>query len=674
MRKNIYLIWCRRIFLFVIFLTVFNPVQGNEKFSQEDLDIGLKGIVLKGESAEFELTIHDIKHPKIIASGDTIYLDVNGKMVRVPITNGKGYFNFKVEKGTPIQIQVDDFEYEEQISPLPGWISLIPPLIAIILALVLKEVIISLLIGILFGSIVINVFQYGSLGILKGFFALIDYYIIDALNDWQHLSVIIFSSLIGGIVAIISRNGGMKGVVHKISLKAKNAKSGQMATYLLGIGIFFDDYANTLVVGNTMRGITDKLRISREKLAYIVDSTAAPIASIAFVTTWIGAELGYIDQGIKDINVKSEIAGVSGISEGVYSIFFNSLQYSFYPLLTLAFILMLILKNKDFGPMFKAEKRARLTGDVSGEADKTTDDTTFNNEMKAFKPDEKTKPKSFNAIIPILVVITGTFIGLIYTGNQGTWENWELLLYDNPTTGFGKKLSMIIGHADSYTSLLWASFFGLFTAITLTVGQKIMTIHQTVEATLSGFKTMMSAVLILVLAWSLANVTEEMHTAEYITRILGKEFSPIFIPTITFIFAAFVAFSTGSSWGTMAILYPLILPATWAICMESDYDYHSFMNIFYNTVSCVLAGSVLGDHCSPISDTTILSSLASSCNHVEHVRTQLPYALTVGIVGVVFGTFPAAIGMPFYLTLPICIMVLYLIISYFGRDVPENAV
>jgi len=239
-------------------------------------------------------------------------------------------------------------------------------LIAIGLALIFKEVLISLLAGVWVGAFLAGGLRFeGFLGIIKSLLATADHYILDALNDGGHLSVILFSLLIGGMVAIISRNGGMAGVVHRMTKYATTPKSAQVITWALGVAIFFDDYANTLIVGNTMRSVTDRFRISREKLAYIVDSTAAPVASIAFITTWIGAELGYIGDAAEGTAALADLTP--------YAIFLESLKYSFYPILTLAFILMLVLMQRDYGPMLKAEKRARETGLVKA-ADEGADE------------------------------------------------------------------------------------------------------------------------------------------------------------------------------------------------------------------------------------------------------------------------------------------------------------
>lgn len=533
-----------------------------------------------------------------------------------------------------------------ELSNIPDWTSIIPPIVAIGLALLLKEVLLSLTIGIFSGLVLMGMKSSKSLGEA---FLEVPNAILYSLVNKDHISVILFTLMIGGMVGIISKNGGMMALVKKISKRATTARSGQLATWMLGIAIFFDDYANTLVVGNTMRPLTDRLKISREKLAYIVDSTAAPVAAIAFITTWIGAELGYISDGISKIpNGANEIGSA-------YGVFFQSLQYMFYPILTLFFIFILIWKKRDFGPMLKAERAARAKTEttveqaVVGEIDEVEDK----------------KESVWSAVLPIAVMIITATIGLFYTGLAGSVEGEEYVW--NSSLSFVTNLSEIIGRADSYLSLIWGSFCGLFMAILITISAGILSVRKTMEYAEAGVKTMMPAILILALAWTLGAITESLGTANYLAELSKGNIMPQFIPTIVFILAASIAFSTGTSWGTMSILYPIVLVTSWNICAAESLALEASLGIFANVVSAVLAGSVLGDHCSPISDTTILSSLSADCDHVQHVKTQMPYALTVGGVAILLGTIPAGFGVPFYITFPIAGIALYLIVSYFGK-------
>ncbi len=530
--------------------------------------------------------------------------------------------------------------------------------------------------GILAGAWVVAGMPFTPYGIMKSFFSVIDHYILDALNSSSHLSVLVFSVMIGGVVAIISRNGGMAGVVEKLAPLAKGPKSTQLVAWLLGVAIFFDDYANSLIVGNTIRPLTDKYKISREKLAYIVDSTAAPISAVAFITTWIGAELNYISDALP------LLTGLEN-PPSAYSMFLSSLPYSFYSFFTLLFILIIIYTGKDFGAMFKAEHRARTTGrvfDTEGEA--LSDD-----DMEELEPVEGAPHRWINGFLPILMVVLGTLLGLIDTGMQVCYEelialgvelpnsNWGTVwnnmaaLDGSDTVGAVRKMGILIGNSDSYAALLWASMSAIVLALILTVGQRIMKLSEAVETVVAGFKTMMPALLILILAWALATTTEELSTAEFLTAALGDALSPYMVPVVVFILAALIAFSTGSSWSTMAILYPIAIPLCWSISQNAGLPLEAAMELLYNVIAVVLAASVLGDHCSPISDTTILSSL-SSCNHIDHVKTQLPYALTVGSVSLFLAYASTAFNIPFIISMGAGLAVLFGVVMLFGKKVP----
>lgn len=566
-----------------------------------------------------------------------------------------------------------------RIKKIPLWLSIIPPLLAIFLALIFKEVNISLFTGIWSGAFIAGGLRLdGFYYIFKSFASVIDTYIISALSDGGHLSIILFSLLIGGMVAIISKNGGMAGVVLSLSKYARSPVSSQFITWLLGIAIFFDDYANTLIVGNTMRSVTDRFKISREKLAYIVDSTAAPVAAVAFITTWIGAELGYIDDGLKLLNIDSGMTP--------YAVFLASLKYSFYPVLTLVFILFIIFTQRDFGGMYKAEMRARTTGQVSPALTESEDEP----DMEDLSPVKNAPLKWYNAVLPVLTVIFMTIYGLIDTGmaanysslleiNQDLnntygdiWANMHLL--DNTNAGFFSKLGNLIGSSDSYTALLWASLSGLVIAIALSVGAKIMNLFDTMHWMVTGIKTMLPAIIILTLAWALAITTKELHTADFLSFALQDTINPYIFPMIIFVLAAFTAFSTGSSWSTMAILYPIAIPTSYAISQANGLDPDISMELMLNVIATVLGASVLGDHCSPISDTTILSSLATDCNHLDHVRTQMPYALFVGTISIIcvgLSTFLGGGLLISSILFLISVAIFYFFLKSVGKPVPQ---
>ena len=522
---------------------------------------------------------------------------------------------------------------------MPLWMSILPPLVAIVMALVIKEVVSSLFVGILTGTFLMALYGGASpasaLG--GGLLRVVDTYVVGSLFDVDHVTIIVFTLVIGGMVRIITANGGMLGVVNWLSRRAKGPRSGQLITFLMDLCIFFDDYSNTLVVGNTMRPIADKLRVSREKLAYIVDSTSAPVVAVAFVTTWIGAELSYIQDGIQAI----------GLEASAYSVFFHSLAYSFYPFLTLSFVLMLIFSRRDYGPMLAAERKARAMAAAEDAANE----------------DEARPAHIIDALVPLLVLIFGTIVGLVATG-------YDPLVWNDAGHGFFAKLSSTIGNANSYLALLWASLLSLLAAIAMTMMRGSLSFGKVMEEMVEGFKSMLNAVLILTMAWAIAAVTRDMHTAEFVSQLLVRwSLSPFVVPALTFVLAALIGFSTGTSWGTMAILYPLILPSSWMLCQEQGLPLDATMPLFYNVVASVLAGAVMGDHCSPISDTTIMSSLSSGCNHLQHVRTQMPYALTVGGVALFVGVLPVAFGLPSWAAFLFAFAVLGLVVRFFGKKV-----
>ena len=520
-----------------------------------------------------------------------------------------------------------------------SWISVLPPVLTIAVALAFKRVVPALFLGIWMGAWAIN--DFGPLALWTGLLDTYQEYVANALSNPDHTAIVLFSLMVGGMVGIISRNGGMQGIVNHIVKWADTARHACLATASLGLAIFFDDYANTLVVGNTMRPVTDSMRVSRAKLAYIVDSTAAPVAAIAIVTTWIGYEIGLIGDSLSKM---------PGLDTQAYLLFLNTIPYSFYPLLAIAFVFMVSASGRDFGPMLEAERLAQKHGTEHPAALKSGSQETHDLKPIAGKPQ-----RAFNAYIPILVMVLGVLVGLYVTGKQGVAD------VANPT------LQDIIGNANSYTALMWASLSSMMTAAFLSLGQRIMDLEEVVNAWFHGVRSMLMAMIILVLAWSLGEVTDILKTADYLVSILGDSLPVFILPALVFVLAAATAFATGSSWGAMGILFPLAMPLTWAVMIAQGRTGPEDMHILYSAVSAILAGSVWGDHCSPISDTTILSSLASGCDHIEHVRTQLPYALTVGIVALLPGSILTALGLPWWISMSLGLAILWLLLRYYGE-------
>ncbi len=518
-----------------------------------------------------------------------------------------------------------------------SWLSIVPPLLAIGFALIFRQVLLALFMGIWMGAWLVG--ERSFQGIFGSFFDSLTGYIVPQTADEGHMSILIFTLLIGGMIGIISKNGGTRGVIRQLGKLVKTKPQGQLLTSMLGFVIFFDDYANTMVVGNTMRPLTDKLKISRAKLAYLVDSTAAPVATVALISTWIGAMVGYI---------ATASAGIEGFSEPAYTVFLKALPFNFYAFFTIFFVILISISGKDFGPMlaeriklYKAAKNPELdTYGLYKEED--------HKEVK-----KETVSHWLNAFIPILMLIGGVVGGLIVTGEGSTIQD-------------------IIGSADSYAALVWGSMLAMVVAIILTVGQRLLSFDDTLEAMFSGMHTMYDGLLVLVLAWSLSAITQDLGTADFLVRVFGTAIDPMYLPLVVFVLSAATAFATGSSWGTMGILMPLVLPLVWNLGLEYGYPTDEISVFIYAAVSAVLAGAVLGDHVSPISDTTILSSLATQCNHIEHVSTQMPYALVGGALALVSYLAVVAWGVPGWIAYLGGAGIIFGVIWTFGKSPDPN--
>lgn len=494
---------------------------------------------------------------------------------------------------------------------MDNWLSILPPLVTILLAFITRQVILSLLSGLVIGVTIIHGTD------ITAYSSFFDTYIINSIANRDHVYIILFSLFISGSVHLSHKNGGMEALLSPLAKWVKTKQQAQGATFISGLLLFFDDYANTLVVGNSFRPITDQFKISREKLAYIVDSTSAPVAAIALVTTWVGAEIGYISEALPTDNTLSP-----------YNLFLNSIPYAFYPLLTLSFIALITFTKSDFGPMHKAELIAS------------------NNETTARKT-SSTQPKQhflFGAL-PIFILILITMTTLYLTGKKSETQS----------------ISEIIGNANCYTALLWGSFSSLTVALLLSLIYTSKKINLLIEEIFDGFNLLIPTLAILILSWALGGIIDDLHTADYIIQFLPNT-SSWWLPSLIFIISAIVSFSTGSSWGTMAIVFPLAIP----LALSNNPSL-----VLLPSIASVLSGAVFGDHCSPISDTTILSSMATQCDHVTHVKTQLPYAITVAITSLITLMLSSLFGLPF-LFLLIGITLLIIVVKLLGKKLPSD--
>jgi len=519
---------------------------------------------------------------------------------------------------------------------IKSWISILPPVIAIFLAFLTRSIVPALFIAIWFGSWAINGFT--GPGLFSGLLQSFHIYVLNTILDRDHAIITLFTFMLGGMVGIIYRNGGMHGIIRHLVKWANTPKKGQISIWLFGVVIFFDDYSNTLIVGNTSRMLCDKLGISREKLAYLVDSTSAPVATIAIITTWIGFQVGIISDAIE---------GLSGLDESAYLLFLHSIPYSFYPFLAIFLVGLVVTTGRDIGPMVKAENNARQGLSTLPEIKIKTDDNDGDLKVKDNIPH-----RAVNAILPILTLVSAMFYFIFSSGE-------------------GDSLKEILGSADTFSALMHSTLLSALMAAMLSVGQRILNLNETFEAWYSGLKFMVMGMLVLILAWALADLSRDLHTADFIVSTLGDSIPMNILPAVVFLVAAATAFGSGSSWGVMAILMPLVIPLSWAVMEGQGGLNPENIHILYSTIACVLTGAVWADHCSPISDTTILTSMASGCDLMDHVRTQMPYALIAGGISLLLGTIPAGFGMPWWLLLVIGSIVLVILVRTFGTIIDK---
>lgn len=510
-----------------------------------------------------------------------------------------------------------------------GWISILPPLVAIVLAFVTEQVLLSLFIGIFLGSTMLNGWN-PFFGLLRS----MDEYIVGSLGDPDSASVIIFLLAIGGMIGLINKMGGTLAIAESLGKKVKNPKSAQLFTWILGIFVFFDDYANSLIVGPTMSPITDKHNVSKEKLSYIIDSTAAPITGIAVVSTWVGYMISVIVDTYRNMGV--EING--------YSTYLKTIPYMYYCIFALLMVLMTILTQREFGPMYEAEKRARLTGKLV--ADGST--PMSGDEIARMEVKEDVDLKISSAVVPIVTLVVVVFLGIWYTG----------YLDAGGAVGFREAFS----NGDSFKALLWGSLIASMVAMIMGIAQKVFTVGEAFDTWLEGAKSMLIACTILVLAWSIGSVTQDVGTADFLVGAVSGKIPVSILPVIVFIISGLISIATGTAWGTMAIVTPLAIPLVESY-IQTGAD--PVMSII--TISTVLSGAILGDHVSPISDTTIMASMGAGSDHMDHVKTQMPYGMLVAGVSIICYLIAGLTLLNPVIILLIGLVLLYAILKIIGK-------
>lgn len=489
-----------------------------------------------------------------------------------------------------------------------GW-ALLPPVVAIALALITKEVYSSLFIGIVVGAVL-----YGGGNVERTIlhaFGDDNGGFVSVLTDSYNVGILIFLVILGTIVAMMNKAGGSAAFGKWASEHIKTKVGAQLATILLGVLIFIDDYFNCLTVGSVMRPVTDKHNVSRAKLAYLIDATAAPVCIIAPVSSWAAAVSGFVK-------------GEDGLT-----LFVRAIPYNFYAILTIVMMVTMVLLKVEFGPMAKHEKNAD-NGDLFSMGDRTQN----------IQEDEQgsSKGKVIDLVIPILCLVVCCVIGMIYTG------------------GFfkGKDFITAFSNSDASVGLAIGSFFGLVITIVLYVIRRVLPFKNCMDCLVDGFRAMVPAILILTMAWTLKSMTDSLGAKEFVAmsmKSVAGDFISL-LPAVIFLVACFLAFATGTSWGTFGILIPIVF----AVFEGSNYE------LMIISISACMAGAVCGDHCSPISDTTIMASAGAECDHVNHVSTQLPYAIVAAAVSF-FSFIIAGFVRNAWIVLPIAILMMIVVIA-----------
>ena len=636
------------------------------------------------------------------------------------------------------------------------WLCLVPPVVAIVLAVVLKEVVTALIAGLFGGAVVLACGPVIAgeaspwLVPVAAFTGMLEDVVVPQATDLYHVQTILFTLLLGATVGVMSASGGTRGLVEAVAGGARTRTRAQATVWGLGFLVFFDDYSNTLLLGGTTRPLTDRLKVSREKLAFLIDSTAAPVAGLALVSTWVGVEMSYISDGFTDIG-----AGGAG-----YDVFLATVPYRFYPIYLLAFVAAVAFTGRDFGPMRRAELRAATGGGVESPG-------TAAGKSVEMPDDPDAAPRWSNAAVPLVVLIGLLGWLMWYSGAQtvakldparvpGTVaevreraeaaadraadlaaarelavvrgepaadatveelaaraaalreradlagaaaepaaEAAELagelngLLTDlaalpgGAVPGGWAYARLVIAKADSFVALLYAAAAASLVAVAMALLSRSLSLAEAVDAWIAGARGMFTAEVILLLAWSIAAVCGALETGPYLGALVGDAVPVEWLPAIGFVLAGGVAFAVGSSWGTMGILLPILIPIVWNLIkagpggevtgQQAVFEVASGSAVMLGTIGAVLAGAIWGDHCSPISDTTVLSSASAQCGHLDHVATQFPYAVTVGAVSILLGYLPAGFGVPWWALLPVGLLATVAVVRFAGRPVDATA-
>ncbi|ELZ01975.1 Na+/H+ antiporter NhaC family protein [Natrialba asiatica] len=536
-------------------------------------------------------------------------------------------------------------------------LSLVPPLLAIMLAIVTRRPILSLFVGIWSGGVIAT----GSIGLGRAFG-----WIAGSMADMFHAQILIFTLLLGSGVALIWRLGGATAVRNWATARLKTQRKAGLAAWLLGMLLFFDDYANTAIVGNTMREISDQMRISREKLSYIVDSTSAPVATLG-LSSWVAFQLSMIEDGYASLVDSEEVNVAAAETPDAFDTFAASIPFNTYSLLAIVMVGIIIISRRDYGEMLGAEHRAWQTGKVNRDDAQPLQEAE--DDLRA--PIEK-RPMLRTFFAPIGVLIAVALSGAFWTGYQ-TWLTdqadageptalLEAIGGGNLTDWAGSAIQVfvdIVGNGDFAAALIWGSFAMVATAVTIGIVYDLFDLDDGIETVLEGFHLMLTAVTVLVLAWAISAVAEDLGTGDYVATVAEGVVSPELLPIAILFVSAFVSFTMGSSWATMGIVTPTAITVA--------YNLTGNFELMPIVVGAVFSGAIFGDHTSPISDTSVLSSTFTGADLIDHIRTQLYYASTVALVVVVCYLLNGYLGVPPTVFLPLGVILLVGLVYAFSE-------
>jgi Na+/H+ antiporter NhaC len=528
------------------------------------------------------------------------------------------------------------------------WLALVPAAVALALCLWPRNFVLAMFVAIWSGLAILD---GGNL--FHAFVQTIDSFVsFDGEQPGTlggvHLSILAVMLFFGSLFAVLTAGGGLSALTDRLALRANTRERGQLAMLLFGIFMFLDDYAHALIVGKTLRPLSDRLKISREKFAFLVDTTAAPVAALAVVSTWVAAERGTLRVVFEDL----------GIAGSPTATLLASLPYCFYPILMLTFAALVIFLGHDFGPMLRAEGRAATQGHLS------RPDLSDPAVLPPVEPDPPSGIKrARNAVIPLVLLFALAAVGLWWTGRS------ELLALVGDQAGEPGLLDAL-EHANPSRVMLFSAFIASVAAVALAVWSRSLSLQQGLSAWVSGLQRMVPAALILVLSWSFQRVCDADHlnTAGFLAEIGQPRVTLEWLPLVAFVTVGLMTAVLGSTWAALAMALPTYLSVTHALLVDLN-EPDAMHPLFLATIGAVIGGTVFGRHCSPISDTTIFASASSSCSHLDHVFTQLPYALCVGGVVVLFGYAPVAYGYSPVTLLPVATLALILLLQFGGRPV-----